>query len=156
MLAAISIYSPKSGSKIQVLFFLVKLAATIGIIVGGFYKMAEGRFWYLIHDIYYFTDCLIFVPTFFNELQTYWACKGTNLSLKRAVVFIFTSVESYKLGLDLLQQSFKDNCNFGTWYFYLASGIYKCWLKTSHLACNGKTTSIKRLKIFYLQVIQNT
>ena len=42
-MGAINIYSPKAGSKIQVLFFLVKLAATFVIIGGGFYSMAIGK-----------------------------------------------------------------------------------------------------------------
>lgn len=43
-MGAINVYSPKAGSKIQVLFFLVKLAATFVIIGGGFYSMAIGKY----------------------------------------------------------------------------------------------------------------
>ena len=42
-MGAINVYSPKAGSKIQVLFFAIKLAATIVIIFGGFYSMGKGE-----------------------------------------------------------------------------------------------------------------
>jgi len=42
LLAAINIYSPKAGNRVQILFFLVKVAALLAIIVGGIYRMALG------------------------------------------------------------------------------------------------------------------
>ena len=42
-IAAVNIRSPKAGTRIQVVFFAVKLIALIAIILGGVYQLCRGE-----------------------------------------------------------------------------------------------------------------